>query len=133
MVGPVPYLFLPGTARAALTFYRDVFGGSLTLHTYAEFGRDDGPADAIAHGVLSGAVDLYAADVSGEQRPLRAEGLSFALLGAAPPATLRGWFEHLAAGGTVIDPLAVRAWGATDGQLLDRYGIHWLIGHEGTG
>ena len=54
MTGLVPYLLLPGTARAALTRYAEIFGGELALHSYADFGRDDGPADAIAHGVLSG-------------------------------------------------------------------------------
>jgi Family of unknown function (DUF6308) len=26
-----------------------------------------------------------------------------------------------------------RAWGASDGQIIDRYGLHWLIGFEGAG
>ena len=24
-----------------------------------------------------------------------------------------------------------RPWGASDGQVVDRYGVHWLIGFEG--
>jgi PhnB protein len=68
MTGLVPYLLLPGTARAALTRYAEIFGGELTLHSYEEFGRDDGPADAIAHGTLSGVVTLFAADVGGDAR-----------------------------------------------------------------
>ena len=49
MAGLVPYLMLPGTAREALTRYHEIFGGELQLNSYADFGRDDGPADAIAH------------------------------------------------------------------------------------
>jgi PhnB protein len=128
---PTPYLFLPGTAREALTFYADVFGGGTELHTFAEFGREDGPADAIAHGILAGGpVDLFAADVAGEERPLRSEGLMFALLGAAGPAASRSWFAALAGGGRVIDDLQQRPWGAFDGQVVDRFGMHWLIGFE---
>ena len=57
-----PYVHLPGTAREALTFYGDVFGGEVRLNTYADFGRTDGPADAIAHGdVVGGPVSLFAA------------------------------------------------------------------------
>jgi PhnB protein len=26
--------------------------------------------------------------------------------------------------------LQVRPWGASDGQVIDRYGLHWLIGFE---
>ena len=54
MTGPAPYLHFPGTAREALTFYGEVFGCAVQLHTFAEFNRTDGPADAIAHGHLAG-------------------------------------------------------------------------------
>ena len=62
MTAPTPYLHFAGTARDALGFYAEVFGGELTLHTFADFGRDDGPGAAIAHGVLTGPISLYAAD-----------------------------------------------------------------------
>ena len=132
MTAPTPYLHLPGTAREALTFYAGVFGCGVQLHTLADFNRTDGPADAIAHGYLTGGpVELFAADASGEQPSFRAEGLLFSLLGAADPATLRGWFAGLADGGRVIDDLQRRPWGASDGQVVDRFGLHWLIGFEG--
>ena len=130
MAGLVPYLLLPGTAREALTRYRDVFGGELVLHSYADFGRDDGPADAIAHGMLSGAVDLFAADAAGDDATFRMEGGMFSLLGTADAVTLEGWFAALADGGEVLDPLQKRAWGDHDGQVRDRFGVHWLIGYQ---
>lgn len=43
MTSPLIYVSFPGTAREALGFYASVFGGELSLHTYAEFGRNDGP------------------------------------------------------------------------------------------
>jgi PhnB protein len=132
MTDPTPYLHLPGTARDALTFYGAVFGGEVTVHTFAEFGRTDGPAEAIAHGYLSeGPVALFAADVSGDEAPLRTEGLMLALLGTADPTTLRSWFAQLSDGGRVVDDLQARPWGAADGQVVDRHGVHWLIGFEG--
>ncbi|MFZ5846585.1 MAG: VOC family protein [Actinomycetota bacterium] len=128
---PTPYLHLPGTAREALTFYSSVFGGDVELHTFAEFQRTDGPPDAIAHGYLvEGPVTLFAADAAGDERPFRCEGLMLSLLGTAAPATMRGWFEGLADGGRVVDDLQTRPWGASDGQVVDRYGLHWLIGFE---
>lgn len=126
-----PYLYLPGTARQALTFYAKVFGCSAQMHTLKEFGRTDGPPDAIAHGFLSdGPVTLFAADATGDQTPFRCEGMMLSLLGTASPATLRTWFQRLAEGGQILDDLQTRQWGATDGQVIDRYGLHWLIGHE---
>ncbi|HEX4291970.1 MAG TPA: hypothetical protein VH021_23795 [Trebonia sp.] len=79
---PAPYLHFPGTAREALTFYAQVFGGSAQVHTFGDFGRTDGPAEAIAHGYLEDSpVLLFAADAAGDERPLRCEGLMLSLLG----------------------------------------------------
>ncbi|WEG08067.1 VOC family protein [Microbacterium horticulturae] len=131
MTALTPYLHVPGTAREALTFYRSVFGGEVGINTYAEFGRDDGPGDAVAHGMLTGPVTLFAADAAPGQEPLRTAGLMFALLGTAEPDVMEGWFAALADGGTVVDPLQKRPWGDHDGQVTDRYGLTWLIGYQG--
>jgi PhnB protein len=128
---PAPYLHFPGTARAALTFYAQVFGGSAQLHTFEDFNRTDGPAEAIAHGYLTDCpVRLFASDSARDQPSLRCEGLMLSLLGTADPATLKDWFARLSAGGRVVDNLQVRPWGASDGQVIDRFGLHWLIGYE---
>jgi PhnB protein len=29
-----------------------------------------------------------------------------------------------------VDDLQTRPWGASDGQVVDRFGLHWLIGFE---
>ncbi|NLF05039.1 MAG: VOC family protein [Actinomycetales bacterium] len=130
MKAPKPYVLLPGTAREALERYQSIFGGTLTLNTYADFERTDGPPDAIAHGTLDGTVALCAADAAPGESSLRTEGLMFSLLGTAEPATLHAWFEALSDGGRVVDPLQDRPWGAADGQVVDRFGLHWLIGYE---
>jgi PhnB protein len=128
---PTPYLHFPGTARQALTFYGDVFGCSVELHTFEEFKRTDGPGDRIAHGYLkAGPVQLFGADVGENEPPIRSEGMMLALLGTAAPVTLRKWFSGLSQGGRVVDDLQMRPWGATDGQVIDQYGLHWLIGFE---
>jgi PhnB protein len=131
MAGPTPYVLFPGFARDALTFYGDVFGCTVQLRTFAEASRTDGPADAIAHGYLEGPVALFAADVFGDESPVRCEGLMLSLLGVASPGTLRTWFAGLSKDGRVVDDLQRRPWGASDGQVIDKYGLHWLIGFEG--
>jgi PhnB protein len=132
MTAPTPYLQLPGTARDALTFYGDVFGCAVQLHTLAEFDRADGPGDAIAHGYLhEGPVALFAADVSGDEPSLNCQGMMLSLLGAARPSVLRSWFAGLSEGGRIVEDLQERPWGASDGQVVDRFGLRWLIGFEG--
>ncbi|MHC6231052.1 VOC family protein [Arthrobacter sp. MMS24-T111] len=130
MTAPQIYVMFPGTAREALAFYADVFGGELSLFTYREFSRDDGPPDAIAHGVLSGPVAVAGADAATGEKTVQSEGLMLSLLGTAEPAVLHQWFDELALSGRVIDPLGPKPWGAADGQVIDRHGLHWLIGYE---
>ena len=81
MTGLTPYLSFPGTARQALTFYREVFGGDLVLNTLAAFGRRDGPADATAHGILQGLVELPAEASMREFLQERVENLQKAFSG----------------------------------------------------
>lgn len=128
MTGPVPYLFFPGNAAEALAFYREIFGGDLALHSYAEFDRHDGPGDSVAHGVLSGPVRLFAADAGADEDAVHIVGATFALFDVAEAPTLTRWFDELADGGSVTEELQERPWGDYDGQVTDRYGIRWLIG-----
>ena len=133
MTAPTPYVHFPGTAREALTFYGDVFGCSVQLHTFEEFHRTDGPAEAIAHGYLKeGPVRLFGSDVAGDEPAIRCQGLMLSLLGTAEPSTLRRWFSALSDGGEIVDDLHLRPWGDSDGQVVDRHGLHWLIGFEGS-
>ncbi|MBO0906933.1 VOC family protein [Arthrobacter sunyaminii] len=129
MTAPMVYVLFPGTAREALTFYAGVFGGELSLHTNADFGSG-GPPGAIAHGVLDGVVTLAGADAGRQEKSVQVQGVMLSLLGTAEPALLHKWFAQLSDGGRIVDPLAPKAWGASDGQVVDRYGLHWLIGYE---
>jgi PhnB protein len=111
MADLTPYILFPGTAREALSFYAEVFGGETQLNTLTEMNRTDGPGDAIAHGYLTGGpVSLFGADAVNESA-FHAEGQMFALLGTADPATLRQWFARLSEGGEVVDDLQLRPWG----------------------
>jgi len=131
MTGLTPYLHFPGSARDALTFYQEVFGGDLVLNTYADFQRTDGPGESIAHGMLQGRVELFAADAGSTDEALELHGIMFSLLGTAEPTELESWFEALGAGGRILDPLQLRPWGDHDGTLVDRFGVTWLIGYQG--
>lgn len=133
MTGVAPYLSFAAEAREALQFYQSVFGGEVGVNTYAEFGRDDGPADAVAHGMLRGPVTLFASDAApGEHAvsSMRDSGVLLSLLGTAPAAEMERWFAALSEGGIVDDPLQERPWGAHDGRVTDRFGVTWLIGYE---
>ncbi len=133
MTSPILYLTFPGNAREALSFYASVFGGEVEFHTYEMFSRTDGSPDAIAHGSLHrGPVRMFGSDAAPGDNMLHLEGVSLALLGTASPQVLHEWFDRLAETGTIIDPLGPKPWGASDGRVLDQYGLCWLIGYEPT-
>jgi PhnB protein len=123
-----PYLNFNGTARQAMEFYRDVFGGELTLTTFGEFGAADGAdADKIMHGQLqTGAgYTIMGADVPGHMAYEPAAGFAVSLSG--DDESLQGYFEKLSSGGTVTMPLAKQAWGDEFGMLTDQFGIQWMV------
>lgn len=130
MSGLMPYLLFPGNAAEALEHYRSIFGGDLQLFRYAQAGRSDGPGDAVAHGQLTGPVEIAGADAGADDDAVQMSGMFFSLLGTADASTLTGWFADLSVDGRVIDPLQRRPWGDWDGTLVDRYGIRWLIGYH---
>ena len=86
----------------------------------------------MAHGYLTGGpVSIFISDVAGDEAPFRCDGMVLSLLGTASPSTLRTWFARLADGGRIVDDLQERPWGASDGHVVDRFGLPWLIGFEG--
>lgn len=130
MSWPDVYVLFPGNAREALGFYQSVFGGELQLFSYAEFGRTDGPTDAIAHGQLTGRVSINASDAGPDEDAVHMTGVMLTILGAEPNLE-RAWFAALAEGGRVLDDLQRRPWGDFDGQVVDQFGVRWLIGFKG--
>ena len=123
-----PYLNFNGTARQAMEFYRDVFGGDLTISTFADLGAADGAdADKIMHAQLqtSAGYVLMGADVPSHMEYQPPSGFSVSLSG--DDQALRGYFDKLAAGGTVIMPLQKQVWGDEFGMCADQFGIPWMI------
>ncbi|MFC9918200.1 VOC family protein [Agromyces binzhouensis] len=126
-----PYLSFRDEAREAMEFYRSVLGGELELSTFAEFGQGDeaAEADKIMHGRLtSDRLTLMGADTPNEMP--YAAGTNFAVSLSGGPddeATLRGYWEGLAEGGTVVLPLEQSPWGDAFGMLTDRFGVQWMV------
>ena len=123
-----PYLNFNGNARQALEFYHSVFGGDLTLSTFAEFGTQGPDADRIMHGQLeTGAgYTLMAADVTSDMEYHPPAGFAVSLSGDDIDA-LHGYWEKLSAGGTTTMPLAKQAWGDEFGMCADKFGVPWLV------
>lgn len=126
-----PYISLSGRAREALEFYRTVFGGELTLSTFGEAmpgAVPDDRADGIMHGqlVTSAGLVLMGSDaMDGSAAPT---GTFIAIsLSGDDAAELTGYFEAIAAAGSVVEPLVRAPWGDTFGIVNDQFGVQWMV------
>lgn len=125
-----PYLSFRDNAREAMEFYTGVFGGELNVSTFGESQASADPSedDLVMHADLEapGGLRFMASDT-----PKRMEyqpGTNFSMsLSGDDEATLRGYFDKLADGGTVTMPLEKAPWGDTFGMCTDRFGVQWLV------
>jgi len=130
-----PYLSFRDNAREAMDFYQSVFGGELTRSTFGEFQVSEDPAetDKIMHSQLespSGLV-LMASDTPNRIDLVAGSNFTVSLSGD-DEAELRGYWDKLAEGGTVSMPLEKAPWGDSFGQLIDRFGVGWLVNIAGA-
>jgi PhnB protein len=130
-----PYLNFRSKARDAMSFYQTVFGGKLDMQTFKDFHASQDPADdeKIMHAqlVTDHGLTLMAADTPKRMNYRRGTNFSISLSGDNE-AELRGYFEKLAAGGTVTMPLEKAQWGDTFGMCTDKFGISWLVNIAGS-
>jgi PhnB protein len=124
-----PYISFDNGARQAMEYYRDVFGGNLTLNTFGEFGQADSPdADKIMHSQLETdtGFTLMASDTPAGMQRNPGDTITISLSGDDAD-TLRGYWQKLSDGGTVTMPLEKQMWGDEFGMCTDRFGIPWMV------
>jgi PhnB protein len=124
-----PYIGYSDKARQAMEFYRDVFGGELTVSTYGEMGgAAPGDENKIMHAQLEtpAGFTLMASDAPAGMPGSGGSDISISLSGDDAD-DLRGWFAKLAEGGSVTVPLAKQMWGDEFGMCVDQFGIGWMV------
>ena len=128
-----PYISFPGNAREAMEFYQGVFGGTLTMNTFGEYGAQDAPeADKIMHGLLEtdSGLALMGADNPPGTELNPGDNVAVSLSGDDADE-LRGYWEKLSDGGSVSVPLEKQMWGDEFGMCVDRFGTSWMINIAG--
>jgi len=129
-----PYINFDGNAKEAIEFYDHIFGGKLTMSTYKEGGMPHDPSEEskIMHGMLvaDNGITLMAADTPKGWAYNPGNNISISLSGD-DEAELKGYWDKLATGGTVDQPLAAAPWGDTFGMLTDKFGIRWMVNIAG--
>jgi len=124
-----PYISFRDNARPAMEFYRDVFGGSLSLNTFGDFGDKEAPeANLIMHGMLETdrGFTLMGADTPPGMEYNPGNNMAVSLSGDDGD-DLRGYWQKLSDGGTVAVPLEKQMWGDEFGMCVDRFGVSWMV------
>jgi len=125
-----PYLGFRDNARDAMNFYQSVFGGELTVSTFADYHASEDPAeqDKIMHAMLVGenGLVLMGADTPNAMEYTPGSSISVSLSGE-DEALLRGYWDKLVDGGSVTMPMEKAPWGDVFGMLTDKFGVAWLV------
>jgi len=111
-----------------MEFYNGVFGGTLTLNTFGEYGDKDAPeADKIMHGNLeTDRFALMGADAPPGMELHPGDNIAISLSGDDAD-DLRGYWEKISEGGDVSVPMEKQMWGDEFGMCVDRFGIAWMV------
>jgi PhnB protein len=130
-----PYISFRGDARQAMEFYQSVFGGDLTMNTFAEFHLSEHPEDQdkIMHGMLTApnGLNLMGADTPKGMSINPGDNISISLSGE-DEAELRGYWDKLSDGATIGAQLEKAPWGDTFGMCTDKFGTNWMVNIAGT-
>lgn len=125
------HLNFRGEARAALEFYRSVFGGDVTIVTYADAHNVQQPseADQVMWGqvVADNGLHLMAYDAPSTVPFERGVNSFFVSVRADSSDEITGYWQQLSDGATVISELAPAGWSPLYGMLQDRFGIVWVL------
>jgi PhnB protein len=130
-----PYLGFRNNAREAMEFYRSVFGGELTISTFADLHASQDPSEDnnVMHSQLEtpNGMTLMGSDTPQRMPYNPGDTISVSLSGD-DEAELGAYWQGLSEGATVLMPLAKAEWGDSFGMLRDRFGVTWLVNISGA-
>lgn len=125
-----PYLNFNGLCREAMTFYQHCLGGDLSMQRVSESPMaaqmPPGMESNILHSVLTNDhIVLMGSDMIGMGlRPGNSIGLC---LQCGSEEEVNTFFKNLSKDGQVKMELHQTFWGATYGELTDKYGFNWMF------
>jgi len=125
------HLNFRGDARAALTFYQSVFGGTLVAISYADAHSVTDPteADQIMWGqvVADNGFSVMAYDVPSRLPWDQGANSVFVSVRSESADEIADNWQRLVEGSTVVQALAPAGWAQLYGMLTDRFGVTWVL------
>lgn len=130
------HLTFAGNCREAMTFYKDCLGGDLSFQTIG-----DSPLsgkmpkkmrDCILHATLKkDNTLLMASDLVGDNGLQKGNSVSISL-NCTSEAEIKQCYARLSNGGVQLHSLESNFWGNLFGDLMDKYGNHWILNFNRT-
>ena len=129
-INVTPHLNFRGDARDALEFYQTVFGGELTIASYADMGNTDpATADHVTYGQVTSdnGFRVMAYDVYPHLEWDQGQDPFFVSVRGNAPEEIQGYWDKLVDGAKVTQPIGPSPWAPLYGQLTDRFGVTWVL------
>lgn len=128
-----PYLVFSGNCEEAIKFYCNVFNGDIKLIQKFKEAPIEFPSswkDKIMHSsfVIKDSI-IMASDHNPEKAVVMGNNIHLSI-SYDKNNNPDEHFKKLSEGGTVTKPLQNTFWGARYGQLIDRFGQHWMFNQE---
>ncbi|MEU6387963.1 VOC family protein [Streptomyces sp. NPDC046939] len=125
------HLNFRGDARAALDFYRSVFGGHTVAVTYKDAGAvgNESEAEWVMWGEVAGdnGFHVMAYDVPSHLPWSQGENPFFVSVRGDDAEEITALWGRLAEGSDVVRPLEPAPWAPLYGMLTDRFGVTWVL------
>ncbi len=127
MVTLNPYVHFPGTCREAMNFYKEIFGGELSIMTVGESpmaAQMPEMKDSILHSHLqSNNIVIMASDM-GPKDPK--DQMTEICLVCDTKEEIESLYAKLSAGGKITRALTQEFFG-TFAQFTDKFGLNWML------
>jgi PhnB protein len=128
-----PYLNFNGKCREAMTFYQQCLGGELIMQKVSESPMaaklpSAASANILHSTLINNNIVIMGSDMMGNNLM---KGNEIALcLNCNNNEEIDIFFKRLSQDGFVRTPLHQSFWGATYGELTDKFGINWMLNYS---
>jgi PhnB protein len=128
-INTTTHLNFRGDARAALEFYRSVFGGEITLVSYGDAGVPAAAPEQIMWGQVraDNGFQVMAYDVPANLPWDQGVNSFFVSVRGDSADEITAYWKGLSDGATVVQDLGPAGWAPLYGMIKDRFGVVWVL------